>query len=64
MNSSEDIQQGIFLDLLTRDKSRSVAVQPIQPKPTGRGSLIYDILAKSYNEKKKKEFEFDFVIEW
>jgi hypothetical protein len=26
--------------------------------------MIYDILLKSYNERRKKEFDFDFVIEW
>lgn len=52
MNSSEDIQQGIFLDLVARQKSKSV--MGLNPKPSGKGSMIYDILLHSYNQKKKK----------
>lgn len=63
MNSSEDIQQGIYLDLVTKHKPKSSLMAP-QLKQSGKGSMIYDILLKSYNERKKKEFDFDFVIEW
>lgn len=52
MNSSEDIQQGIFLDLVARQKSKSV--MGLNPKPSGKGSMIYDILLHSYTQKKKK----------
>jgi hypothetical protein len=63
MNSSEDIQQGIFLDLVSRQKSKSMmSMHP--SRQSGKGSMIYDILLNSYQQKKKKEYEFDFAIEW
>jgi hypothetical protein len=63
MNNSEGIQQGIFLDLISRQKSKSV-LGTHQQKQSGNSSMIYDILLNSYHQKKKKDNKFDFAIEW